>query len=85
MWHFVWVFSVCQSLHLGVTSIQRVGNKYDQDVPCIYSYPVENKVFDFGLSLHLLSKIVNEFDQEIPQSQTADNPMAPRGRVAQPG
>ena len=29
-------------------------------------------------------KIVNEYDQEIPQSQTADNPMAPRGRAAQP-
>ena len=31
----------------------------------------------------LLSKIVSEYDQEIPQSQTADNPMAPRGRAAQ--
>ena len=30
------------------------------------------------------SKIANEYDQEIPQSQTADNPVAPRGRVAQP-
>ena len=29
-------------------------------------------------------KIVNEYDQEIPQSQTADNPMAPRGRATQP-
>ena len=29
-------------------------------------------------------KIVNEYDQEIPQSQTADNPVAPRGRAAQP-
>ena len=28
--------------------------------------------------------IVSEYDQEIPQSQTADNPMAPRGRVPQP-
>ena len=26
-------------------------------------------------------KIVSEYDQEIPQSQTADNPMAPRGRA----
>ena len=24
-----------------------------------------------------LAKIVNEYDQEIPQSQTADNPVAP--------
>ena len=28
--------------------------------------------------------IVSEYDQEIPQSQTADNPVAPRGRAAQP-
>ena len=28
-------------------------------------------------------KIVSEYDQEIPQSQTADNPMAPRGIAAQ--
>ena len=30
------------------------------------------------------SKIVSEYDQEIPQSKTADNPVAPRGRAAQP-
>ena len=29
-------------------------------------------------------KIVSEYDQEIPQSQSADNPMAPRGRATQP-
>ena len=27
--------------------------------------------------------IVNEYDQEILQSQTADKPMAPRGRATQ--
>ena len=32
----------------------------------------------------LFAKIVNEYDQEIPQSQTAENPVAPRGRAAQP-
>ena len=31
-----------------------------------------------------ITKIVSEYDQEIPQSQNADNPMAPRGRAAQP-
>ena len=31
-----------------------------------------------------IDKIVSENDQEIPQSQTADNPVAPRGRAAQP-
>ena len=29
-------------------------------------------------------KIVSKYDQEKPQSQTADNPVAPRGRAAQP-
>ena len=29
-------------------------------------------------------KIESENDQEIPQSQTADNPKAPRGRANQP-
>ena len=29
-------------------------------------------------------KIVSEYDQEIPQSQTADNPVAPQGRAAHP-
>ena len=31
-----------------------------------------------------VSKIVSEYDQEIPQSQTTDNPMSPRGRATQP-
>ena len=36
------------------------------------------------VSNHNFLKIVSEYDQEIPQSQTADNPVAPRGRAAQP-
>ena len=46
------------------------------------------------MSLHFLNdvandaginrKIVSEYDQAIPQSQTADNPMTPRGRATQP-
>ena len=32
------------------------------------------------LALHV---IVSVYDQEIPQSQTADEPMAPRGRATQ--
>ena len=34
--------------------------------------------------IKIIANIVNEYYQEIPQSQTADNPMAPRGRAAQP-
>ena len=32
----------------------------------------------------LFSKIVSDYDQEIPQSQTADKHMAQRGRATQP-
>ena len=32
----------------------------------------------------IMPKIVSEYDQEIPQSQTADKPVTPRGRAAQP-
>ena len=31
-----------------------------------------------------ISKIVSEYDQEIPQSQAADNAVTPRGRATQP-
>ena len=33
--------------------------------------------------IHYL-KIVTEYDQEMPQSQTADKPMASQGRATQP-
>ena len=34
--------------------------------------------YDSGLDEEMVfAKIVNEYDQEIPQSQTADNPVAP--------
>ena len=36
------------------------------------------------LSQSSISEIVSEHDQEIPQSQTADNPVASRGRATQP-
>ena len=43
------------------------------------------KCCGYSKELSKLLKIVSEYDQEIPQSQTADNPMAPRGRAATPG
>ena len=36
------------------------------------------------LRTKVTSKIVSEYQQEIPQSQTADKPMVPRGRATQP-
>ena len=32
-------------------------------------------------SIGQITKIISEHDQEIPQSQTVDKPMAPRGRA----
>ena len=38
------------------------------------------RLFPFGTGTHNL-KAASEYGQEIPQSQTADQPMAPRGRA----
>ena len=35
-----------------------------------------------SMATHL--ETVSEYDQEIPQSQIADNPTAPRGKAIQP-
>ena len=45
---------------------------------------VKFKLFQNMIMLHIKLKIVSEYDQEIPQSQTADSPLAPQGRAAQP-
>ena len=46
---------------------------------------IKTKTEDRSINLKVfLSKIISEYDQEIPQSQTLDNPMAPRGRATQP-
>ena len=34
-------------------------------------------VMKYTYTYEILTKKVNEYDQEIPQSQTADNPVAP--------
>ena len=41
-------------------------------------------LFSTTCDLQETIKKASEYDLEIPQSQTADNPMAPRGRAAQP-
>ena len=57
-----------------------------KDLPAhfIALYKENMNLMNFMLCLTCHSKIVSEYDQEIPQSQTADNPVAPRGRAAQP-
>ena len=37
-----------------------------------------------SILVFIYTKVVNECDQEILQSQNADKPMAPRGRATQP-
>ena len=39
---------------------------------------------DANLAIIYLLIKYSEYDQEIPQLQTTDNPIAPRGRAAQP-
>ena len=48
------------------------------------SMHIDYKMQNFQKEPAVLAKIVSEYDQEIPQSQTADNPVASRGRAAQP-
>ena len=36
-----------------------------------------SKLYHWYIYYDLISKIVSEYDQELPQSQSADNPMAP--------
>ena len=60
-----------------------------QQTTCLVVNPitVSNFAFLFNwtpMGLTSDSIIVSEYDQEIPQSQTADNPVAPRGRAAKP-
>ena len=58
--NFIWVFTVCQSIDLEVSSIQCV----KKEVSYMYSNPVEIAIQwrsffeNFGLSLHLLSKLM---------------------------
>ena len=49
-----------------------------------WSQSIEPSQSEWSSHCILVPKIVSEYDQEIPQSQTADNPVAPLGRAAQP-
>ena len=63
-----------------------VGNILPADTPTNPAGTVNRFKYNFFRteSCCISNKIVSEYDQEIPQSQTADNPVAPRGRAAQP-
>ena len=45
---------------------------------------IDNKLHALWSTQSQSAKIVSEYDQEIPQSQTADYPVAPRGKATQP-
>ena len=52
-------------------------------------YTIERRARNISIKKWKISKFksiktVSEYDLEIPQSQTADNPVAPQGRAAQP-
>ena len=50
----------------------------------VYSSLGQRAISKLSFVTKLYLKKVSEYDQEIPQSQTADKPMAPRGRATQP-
>ena len=76
--------------------VHRYNNGHLHEKPCLWGFadikgrdqPAHScspiSAFVNRLLQNMISKIVSEYDQEIPQSQTADNPVAPRGRAAQP-
>ena len=41
-------------------------------------------IYSENETILVLIKIVNEYDQELPQSQTVDNPMAPKRYFSHP-
>ena len=52
--------------------------KYEQHCTDLFQNLTKKVTMRFSQrSCRLRAKIVNEYDQEIPQSQTADNPVAP--------
>ena len=87
IWKLICDISVCNTLIVGVhlsstPSISGPGSAtgipHDLLLANLQAYWVSKT------SCNLLAKKVSENDQEIPQSQTTDNPVAPRGRAAQP-
>ena len=63
-----------QEMHLRDSTLQRQ-QKLDFDL--------HNHKVPFVISWLICKKKKSEYDQEIPQSQTAVKPMAPRGRATQ--
>ena len=65
-------------LALGAFRTSPVASLYvEADEPSLYSRR-EKLSLQYAIRLAANpSKLVNEYDQEIPQSQTADNPVAP--------
>ena len=78
----------------GVTDVRRINVRRDGVMKPTNTYvftfnspilPTAVKVGFIQVEVDVyIPKIVSEYDQEIPKSQTADHPVAPRGRAAQP-
>ena len=88
------ISSIEQKLHTDATPKQTIklsSTNNNISIPLLYEVGAAGTLYHKRKQFPILnsfdshySKIVSEYDQEMPQSQTADNPMAPRGRVAQP-
>ena len=64
--------------------IKMISSKATDETHQVLSITKQYSIASLKKTGNCFSKIVSEYDQEIPQSQTADNPIAPRGRAAQP-
>ena len=76
-------------MQLGTVTIScRVALTYSHvmTISCNYAVSYSDNKFQscFDLQAGNDKKIVSKYDQEIPQSQTADYPVAPRGRTPKP-
>ena len=64
-------------------TLHAYANHRDQCFVLASIYALITALWSFVRYMYTI-KIVSEYAQEIPQSQTADNPVAPRGRAIQP-
>ena len=75
--------NVQSARYLGITI--KANKDWCQHISDISSIATKTLGFRHRNGFHKVVTYKNsEYDQEISQSQTADNPVAPRGRAAQP-
>ena len=75
--------SLTDHLYISNKNISPTGDPL-QETAFAFERSMRGFVMSTNCTLLGVLKIESEYDQEIPQSQTADNPIAMRGRAAHP-